>query len=447
MTSRDTIFALSTPSGRGAISVIRVSGPQSRVILETLVGDSPDPRRFCVRRIKDPESQEVIDQAVVVWLPGPQSYTGEDSAEFHLHASAAVQRAMLGVLAQFSEVRPAEPGEFTQRAVLNGKLDLVEAEGLADLIDAQTVRQRQQALSQLLGHASTVFDSWRERLLLIRADIEAAVDFSDEPGVAEEACARIDAQVSRLVEEMEREVARSRNAEIVKAGVRVVLAGLPNTGKSSLLNALARRDAAIVSEIPGTTRDVIEVHIELEGLAVILTDTAGLRDDVTDIVEAEGVRRTRSRLSAADVVVWVASPDVDGSYEYDRAASPNVIVSAKMDLSDQESGLLRNEVSGLLVFPVSTRTGDGIPGLVARISQLVRREAGDHNALIASARQKQATLDSVGALMDCLGIPKEALELKAEALRRASDAIGRLTGRIEVEEWLGAIFSRFCIGK
>lgn len=439
MTATDTIFALSSGAGRAAVAVIRLSGPGSANVIRALAGELPRPRELALRLLREPGSGEVLDKALLAWLPGPRSFTGEDCAEIHLHGSPAVVSAVLTALGHCPATRPAEPGEFTRRAFLNGKMDLVEVEGLADLLEARTAAQRRQAFRQLSGHASSVFEDWRRQLLLIRADIEAVVDFVDEPGVSEEAAAGIDARIHMLLAAMTKAVSASACAEIIRDGVRIVLAGRPNTGKSSLLNALARRDAAIVSDVPGTTRDAIEVSLDLGGIPVILTDTAGLRGFATDQVEEEGIRRSRQHMAAADILIWVWAEDVPQSSEWEEGVSPDLVVRNKCDL---HSGLDQNEIA------ISTRSGKGITAFVAEISALLRHRFGDvESSLLVSARQTSAVERSIRLLNDAAKVGSEHLELKAEEVRRATDEIARLTGRVDVEEWLGAIFSRFCIGK
>lgn len=441
MTAKDTIFALSSGAGRSAVSVIRVSGPACGSLLCSLIGRIPKPRELALRVVRHPRTGEQLDKALAVWLPAPGSFTGEDCAELHLHGSMAVVSAVMAAMSDHTSVRPAEAGEFTQRAFLNGKMDLVEAEGLADLLEARTAAQRRQALRQMSGTPSFTFDDWRQQLLLIRADIEAVVDFADEPGVAEEAAAGIDARIQDLLTHMTTAVERAAVGEAVRGGVNVVLAGLPNTGKSSLLNALARRDAAIVSDIPGTTRDTIEVSLDIMGIPVILTDTAGLRESVSDQVEREGVRRSELRIRNADILVWVWSSDVAGSAT--PAGEPSLVVQNKCDL---ESGLLRNENPH--VVSLSTRSGNGIQEFIEQLSTLLQLRFGDvESSLLVSARQITAVRNSIRLLNEALAVSPGGLELKAEEIRLASEEIGRLTGKVGVEEWLGAIFSRFCIGK
>ncbi len=444
MTASETIFALSSGSGRTAVAVIRMSGPATARVVAELSGSLPPPRSLALKSIRDPASGEILDRAMVCWMPAPRSFTGEDCAEFHLHGSAAVVKDVLSALVHIPEVRPAEAGEFTHRAFINGKMDLVEVEGLSDLLDARTAAQRRQAFHQMSGAAGEVFEAWRQQLLLIRADIEAVVDFSDEAGVAEEAGSRIDQNIGELISVMDHAVSRTSTAEVVRDGIRVVLAGHPNTGKSSLLNTLARREAAIVSDIPGTTRDAIEVWLDLKGLPVILTDTAGLRANASDKIEEEGVRRSREHISRSDIVVWVWSRDIAGSESVDAGLEADLCVRNKID---QDLRLQRNEESPK-ALNISTATGAGILEFIEKISTLAERKIhGSDAILLTSARQAIAVRNSIRYLNDALAEPLSRLEVKAEAVRKASEEIGRLTGRLGVEEWLGAIFSRFCIGK
>jgi tRNA modification GTPase len=440
----DTIYALSSGAGRAAVAVVRISGPRAAELLEGLSGPLPPPWRLSLRSIIDCKSGEILDSGMVVWLPGPRSFTGEDCAELHLHGSSAVLSGVMQLMSAWPQVRPAEPGEFTRRAFVNGKMDLVEVEGLGDLLEARTARQRRQAIRQLNRQASSVFESWREQLLGIRADVEAVVDFTEEPGVVEQAAPGIDIKIRALVSDLQSELERSVASEILRDGVRMVLAGLPNTGKSSLLNCLARREAAIVSDIPGTTRDTIEVTLDLQGIPVVVTDTAGLRS-AKDKVEMEGIRRSRHHISNADILVWVWSLDVMDSDIPDPSCYPDLTVRNKIDLGDQGSILPRNDLESI---PISTHTGAGVSHFISSISRCLQDRFGTHeDAAFVSARQKLVAERSIRLLNDALELGPERLELKAENIRAASEEIARLTGRVDVEEWLGAIFSRFCIGK
>ena len=277
MNNTDTIYAVSSGSGMAGIAVIRLSGSQVSKLVAGIAGSLPKPRAASVRRLLDPVSKEIIDQALVLWMPGPNSVTGEDVAEFHVHGSIAVIDALFAALENHEGVRLAEAGEFTRRAFSNNRMDLVEAEGLADLLHARTEAQRRMAVNHLLGHASSIYETWRNELIAISAHLEAAIDFVDEEGVAEAAMRGVKIRITELIDVLRRAVAQSDRAGVLRSGVKVVFAGAPNVGKSSLLNLVASREAAIVSSRPGTTRDVIEVSIVLDGVPILLTDTAGLR--------------------------------------------------------------------------------------------------------------------------------------------------------------------------
>jgi tRNA modification GTPase len=391
--------------------------------------------------LRSPGGGEAIDRAGVIWLPGPATATGEDMAELHIHGSDAVASLLFRILSSFDGVRMAEPGEFTRRGFINGKLDLVEAEGLSDLLAARTEAQRRQAIQQFLGGSSAIIESWRSRLIASLAAVDAVVEFSDEgdmAGVADEAW-RSDARA--LIEDMQRAVARAGRAESLRRGLRVVLAGAPNTGKSSLLNALAERDVAIVSPLAGTTRDSIEVLLDLEGVPVVLTDTAGLRDSPGDDIEREGMARTRRFAEEADLVVWLWSRDVAGSEDVMAGVKPDVVVETKCDLAP-------GPAHGRESNRISTVSGAGMLTFVNGLSALVKARVGlGETAVIVRERQIQAVNESIRFLNDALSQPPGALELVSADLRGAATSLARLTGRIDVEDWLDDIFSRFCIGK
>ena len=444
MNSSDTIFAVSSGSGVAGISVIRMSGPASKKLLVEIAGTLPKPRLASVRHLRDPASRDVIDQAVVLWLPGPRSATGEDVAEYHVHGSIAAIDALFGIFRRYDGVRLAEAGEFSRRAFMNDRMDLVEAEGLSDLLQAKTEAQRRMAMHHMLGGASLIYENWRNELIAIQARLEAAIDFVDEEGVAESALADVKARTLDLIARLEKAVAESDRAGAVRSGLKVVFAGPPNVGKSSLLNLVAEREAAIVSSRPGTTRDVIEVAVVLGGVPVILTDTAGLRSGSDDEIENIGMTRARSELAGADIVVWISSPDVDDA---ERHAIPAAVrVLNKSDLLTDKSIRLRNDEEKTV--EISARTGAGVGVFIAELEGLVvDRVGGMEHATIIRARQKSVVEDSIRHLRESLTHEAEQIELAAECVREASHSIARVTGRVDVEDLLGSIFSEFCIGK
>jgi tRNA modification GTPase len=434
----DTIVALASGAGPAAIAVVRVSGPATREVLEALTGGVPEARHASLRDIGPPHCS-LLDRGLVLWFPAPASFTGEDMAELQLHGSRAVIGELIEAVLSLLGTRLAEPGEFARRAFENGKLDLRQIEGLADLINAETRCQREQALLQAGGFASARYDVWRQSLLRAQALVEAELDFADEGDVgvatAREARRIVDGLLSEIVEPLKGKGERLRD------GVRIVIAGAPNAGKSSLMNALAKRDVAIVSEEAGTTRDVIEVHLDLGGVPVILTDTAGLREAAGQ-VEAEGVRRALARAEAADVVVWLVDATAP-VWEPPAAlkAKSCVVALNKIDLAPG-AGEGRN------ALPVSARTGQGLEGLIGTLEDqaALATEGGAGSPLITQARHR-VELEGTRDALQRFGDASLSPELKAEELRIAAHHLGRLTGRIDVEEVLGAIFAEFCIGK
>ncbi|HEX7109520.1 MAG TPA: tRNA uridine-5-carboxymethylaminomethyl(34) synthesis GTPase MnmE [Aestuariivirga sp.] len=437
MINSDTIFAVSSGSGMAGIAVIRMSGGKAGSVLASIAGPLPLPRLASVRQLRVPGSGEVVDQALVLWMPGPSSATGEDVAEFHVHGSAAVIDTIFGIFSSVTGVRLAEPGEFTRRAFINDRMDLVEAEGLADLLHARTEAQRRMAMHHMLGRASSEYEIWRTELISILARLEAAIDFVEEDGVAAAALAEIKPKTLDLVERLSRAAAEADRAGALRSGVKVVFAGAPNVGKSTLLNLVAAREAAIVSSHPGTTRDVIEVSIVLGGVPIILTDTAGLRPESHDEVENIGMQRAKSEVGAADIVVWVSSVDV--REEIENAVLPTLRVLNKSDLPGAAHGIhLR----------VSAKTGEGIAGLIAELERLVKeRFGGMEQASVIRTRHKDAVEESIRYLNDSLSYEADQIELAAECLRKACFSIARVTGRVDVEDLLAKIFSEFCIGK
>jgi tRNA modification GTPase len=424
----NTIFALASGLGRAALAVLRLSGPETGSVLARLAGGLPTPRRASVRMLVDADGG-ALDKGVVLWMPGPASYTGEDCAELHIHGGPAVLRAVSAALLD-AGARPAEAGEFSRRAFLNGKMDLLEAEGVADLIAAETEAQRRQALGQVEGVQSALMAAWAERLRHCLAWQEALIDFPDEDLPADVE-ASLMADIEALAAAFAAGAEDTRRGARLREGVVVVVTGAPNVGKSSLVNALAARDVAITSPYPGTTRDALEVWIELAGVPVMLIDTAGLRE-TDDPLEAEGVRRARARAARADLVVQViASP-----FEDKAMGAAGLLVANKIDLAPAPAGWLG----------VSARTGEGLDRLREALSGAVRRltEAGPHPVL-SRARHEGALLEAAACLERAqdAGLP----ELRGEELRLAMRAIGRITGAVGVEDVLDTVFGSFCIGK
>lgn len=446
-----TIFALSSGRPPSALAVVRVSGPQAGLTLTALAGKLPTARRASRRLLRDRAGQP-IDDAVVLWFPGPGSATGEDVAEFHVHGGRAVLTALFSVISKIPNMRAAEPGEFTRRAFENGKLDLTEAEGLDDLIHADTDRQRRQALRQLQGLLGNRARDWRERIIEASALIEAGIDFSDEGDVPAELLAPAVKAIGALHEEIEKVLAAQGQAERLRDGLVVAIAGEPNVGKSTLINQLARRDVAIVSPYAGTTRDVIEVQLDLDGYPVTVIDTAGIRE-TDDPVEQEGVRRARARAGDADLVLWL----VEGGQAIDPEAMRSLGKSGGGSASSEGSvWIVRNKIDlvgagGVAPsgeFAISASRGDGIAELVEALVTFAGSFFGTtEGALVTRARQRDLLRQAADSLRRSLELVEEGEELAAEELRAAAFALGRLLGRVDVEDVLGAVFQKFCIGK
>jgi tRNA modification GTPase len=495
--TRPTIFALSSGRGPAAIAVIRISGPRAGAALKILSGKIPAPRQAALARIRDPRTEDIIDEALALWFPAPHSETGEDVAELQLHGGRAVIAAVLGALGRIEGLRPAEAGEFTRRAFENGKLDLTAVEGLADLVMAETQGQRRQAFRQMKGLLGTRAETWRQRLIQALALVEARIDFSDEADVPDNLLAPALAIARELETEIAEALADGGRGERLREGLVVAIAGPPNAGKSTLLNRLVKREAAIVSPYAGTTRDVIEVHLDLAGWPVTLLDTAGIRD-TEDPVELEGVRRARERAAAADLVLWVVdsrdSPNSGAAATANEADStgkaesrpPTWLIRNKIDLIEgqtqrSEPGLLNIITSEAvfdsnktlknmvkielthktesestkteLVFNLSAVTGEGFDRLLAQLARHAEGFlAGAEQAVVTRGRHRRALEEVLAALRRARGgeLGGEDLlaqELLAEELRIAARALGRLTGRVDVEDILDVIFRDFCIGK
>jgi tRNA modification GTPase len=423
---------------------VRVSGSLAGKVVTALAGKLPSPR-VATRALLRDVGQRPIDDAVVLWFPGPASATGEDVAEFHVHGGRAVLAALFAALSGFENVRPAEPGEFTRRAFENGKLDLTEAEGLDDLIHADTDRQRRQALRQLKGLLGDRARDWRARIIEASALIEAGIDFSDEGDVPAELIAPALAKVKVLLTEIEEVLAGQGRSERLRDGLVVAIAGPPNVGKSTLMNQLARREVAIVSPHAGTTRDVIEVQLDLDGYPVTVIDTAGIRE-TDDPVEQEGVRRARARAADADLVLWL-SDSSKAAIGHDGVA-PIWTVRNKIDLEEAGRSLAEATEPGQGSFQISASRGDGVPELISALVDFARRYfGGSEGGLISRTRQRKLLQETVASLQRCIAVVGQGEELAAEELRAAAHSLGRLLGRVDVEDILDVIFREFCVGK
>jgi tRNA modification GTPase len=453
---RPTIYALSSGRPPAAIAVVRLCGPRTSAALEKLIGRLPKPRQATLARVRDPATGEVIDEALALWFPGPHSETGDDMAELQLHGSHAVIAAVFDALATVEECRPAEAGEFTRRAFDNGRLDLTAIEGLADLIAAETPAQRRQAFRQLKGLIGDRAEAWREQIIAALALVEARIDFSDEADVPEDLLGPALRAARELRDEIARTLAKSGRGERLRDGFVVAIAGPPNAGKSTLLNRLAKRDAAIVSAHPGTTRDAIEVHFNLEGYPVTLIDTAGIRDSA-DPVEQEGIRRARERVAMADLVLWLTDASADsaeagGAMAESLSATEVWALGNKTDLlagaTRARSESLSTNESGR-AFAISALTGAGTDSLLEALAECVRQFfSTTEGPMVTRARHRRALEETIVALDRALAQGSAGgEELIAEDLRSAAMALGRLTGRVDVEDILGVIFREFCIGK
>ncbi len=427
----ETIYALSTAQGKAGVAVIRVSGPRAFAACAVLAGDVPEPRKASLRVLKALDGLQ-LDEALVLTFAKDRSFTGEETVEFQVHGSTAVVASVLDVLSGLDDLRPADPGEFTRRALENGRMDLAQVEGLADLIEAETEAQRRQALRVLSGDLGARADSWRQKLIRAAALLEATIDFADEE-VPVDVSPEVTELATSVIDDLRQEIQRVGTAERIRSGFEVAIVGAPNVGKSTLLNALAGRDAAITSEYAGTTRDVIEVRMDLAGLPVTLLDTAGLRE-TDDAVETIGIDRARKRAVLADLRVFLveggAAPDL-------TPEADDLVLQAKADLVENPE----NGISG--------KTGAGVSQLINRITEILSKRAANAG-LATRARHKQAMERGVAALDNALTlIPmgEDSADIAAEELRSAIRALDSLVGRIDIENVLDEIFASFCLGK
>ncbi len=444
----DTIYALATPPGRGGVAVVRVSGLRARDAIAALTQMSaPPPRLASLRRLADPQSGQLIDKALILYFAAPASFTGEDVAEFHLHGGPAVCDALLSALSALPGLTMAEPGAFTRRAFENGKMDLTAAEAVADLIDAQTQAQKNQALAQMDGALAQLYDGWRERLTRALAYLEASIDFPDEDLPADVA-AKVRPALQELHKEIGAHLADGRRGEILRDGIHVAVIGAPNAGKSSLVNKLAQRDVAIVSAQAGTTRDIIETHLDIGGYPVILSDTAGLRPDQLgdkgqDAIESEGIRRALQRARDADIRILLfdatALPSLD-KHTQALADEHSLIIFNKSDLSK----------SAAKPFPdalfISAQSGAGLDRLTIALRDKIKTLLGTRAAPPPTRRRhREALAHTLDSLTRALNGAEP--ELIGEDIRLATRHLGRITGRVDVEDLLDVIFRDFCIGK
>lgn len=437
----DSIVALSSGHLPSGVAIVRISGPHVRFALETIAGSVPNPRRAHYGPLRG-AGGELIDHGLTLFFPGPNSFTGEDCGEFHVHGGKAVVSALLAAIGSLGGVRHAEAGEFTRRAFLNGRMDLLAAEALADLINSETEAQRQFAVLNAGGAQSELYRSWRQRLIHARAMIEAEMDFADEADVPGSVSDEVWHDVEMLVAEIERHIAGYGRAEMIRDGFDVVILGAPNAGKSSLLNALLRREAAIVTDEPGTTRDLVEAALDLDGVKIRVTDTAGLREPAGK-VEAIGIARAREKARSADLILYLEDLTGFGGSAEAQGQAPVVAVGTKVD---EFEGSPANLASYDVV--ISTRTGEGLDALLDLVGERARQAVGKRGEVLPSRlRHVELLKEATGHLRGALVADSRFLEIKAENLRLASDRIGKISGAVDVEDLLDVIFSQFCIGK
>ncbi|KAF9149014.1 tRNA modification GTPase gtpbp3, mitochondrial [Linnemannia schmuckeri] len=485
-THLDTIFALSTHPGKAGIAVVRVSGPQAKLVLKNMTlakSPFPKPRQAVTRRLLCPQSNELLDKGMVVWFPGPRSFTGEDSVEFHCHGGKAVVDGILrGIGNAGPHIRLAEPGEFSRRAFENNKLDLTEVEGLADLLNAETEAQRRLALRQADGGLKNLYETWRTQLIKSMALIEALIDFGEDENIEDDVYDNVVAKVKTLRRDIRKHMDDDRCGEILRDGIHVTILGPPNAGKSSFLNFITKRQAAIVSPIPGTTRDVVEVSLDIGGYPILIGDTAGLRSS-QDEIEMEGVRRAQDRIRLADINIAILPvTDFMGSdkaiggdgasvdpivLDAVRKNSKTMVLINKMDLPGLDSDLAMAAVKSVLwsdtnqslddennvqrrLWAISCQTGDGIGQFLEDFIKILKNRfesSVSSSTSITQYRHRKHLENCIQSLDAFLDLSADDIVLGAEELRHAASDLGRITGRVDVEEVLDVVFREFCIGK
>lgn len=434
----DTIYALSSGAGKGGVAVIRISGTAVKNVLKQMVSLSdPKPRYAYFKPITAVDGR-VLDQALVLYFAAPNSFTGEDVVEFHVHGGRGVIQSVLEAIGDISGCRPAERGEFSRRAVINGKMDLTTAEGILDLINAETEQQRAQALIQAQGTLMHLYDGWRSTLCHHMAYLEAFIDFPEEE-IPPEKLETIDSDIQGLIKTIQSHLNDNRSGERLREGFQIAIIGVPNVGKSSLINMLTKKEVAIVSQMAGTTRDVVEAHLDVGGFPVILADTAGLREQVEEI-ESEGIRRAVQKAEEADLILHIQ----DGTNYPNTDPLPSMLAQKTVLTIWNKADAMRDQPQDVLC--VSAKTGQGIPELWAHIRMILERDFGQRSGgIITRERYRTALTSCVRSLTQAICVSET--ELKAEELRLAARYLGRITGRIEVEELLDVIFRDFCIGK
>ncbi|KAI7889445.1 tRNA modification GTPase TrmE [Mucor mucedo] len=461
VTRPQTIYALSSSPGKAGVAVVRISGKSAKEAINKMTlapGGITDPRKAYFRRIRHPFSGEVLDRALVLWFPGPHSFTGEDSVELQIHGGNAVVKSVLGALHEMTDFRMAEQGEFARRAFDNDKLDLTELEGLADLLNAETEVQRRLALRQAEGGLRVPYENWREKIVKCMATTEAVIDFGEDENIEEGVMDQVVADVIELRNLIAGHLDDSHVGEIVRNGIQVAIVGPPNAGKSTLLNRLAKREAAIVSDIPGTTRDVVEVKLNLGGYPVVVCDTAGLRES-TDLIELEGIKRAKSRILSSDIKICLLSLDGDATIDpivKDIIDKDTYVILNKEDAAKNTKDIanmvtrIEKETSAKKVWTMSCTTGQGVDKFLTQMINILKNKFDSsigNPVLITQARHREHLEECVASLNTFLNMPDEDIVLSAEELRQAANALGRITGRVDVEDVLDVLFGQFCIGK